>query len=269
MHHLYGAAQAWRRIILKPSELKICLRDFAKEYAKERGLPIDTSHSTAIIFLNLKDNFEPESFERIYNNKEWYERTQKKHPNVKDAFEMQSSNSSDALLMSIFCHPRISKWKGVSNALGVNVTNPIFGFKPYIPKTGGRFDSTEIDIALDEVFIEAKLTETDFTQKSAFIVEDYEGFLNVFHKNHLKLRGNKYENYQVIRNILAAIQYDKRHILLCDERRPDLARSYFETVNCIRDITIRKRFRVVFWQEIQRGCGVRLNEYLKIKYGIC
>jgi hypothetical protein len=38
------------------------------------------------------------------------------------------------------------------------------------------------------------------------------------------------QNYQVIRNLLAAIQHGRKHILMCDERRPDLALQISDTL---------------------------------------
>jgi hypothetical protein len=52
---------------------------------------------------------------------------------------------------------------------------------------------------------EAKLTETDFTQKTPSVVESYVDFETVFDKNILpRTQNGEYENYQLIRNILTA-----------------------------------------------------------------
>lgn len=64
------------------------------------------------------------------------------------------------------------------------------------------------------------------------------------------------------------MQHGKRHILICDERRPDLVRRYFETVACVRDVAIRRKCGVVFWQEIKAACGKELRDYLEEKYGM-
>jgi hypothetical protein len=60
-----------------------------------------------VIFRNLADNFHPESFANIVSHADWSSRTRKVHQNVPGVLEMQSSNSSDAVLMNIFCHPSI------------------------------------------------------------------------------------------------------------------------------------------------------------------
>ncbi len=94
---------------------------------------------------------------------------------------MQSSNSSDALLMSIFCHPEVASWKGVSNLLGCAVGSPEFGFLANVAKAGAAIEGTEIDMVLEDSFVEAKLTETDFTSKTKSEVEKYRDFATFFH----------------------------------------------------------------------------------------
>ncbi|MDY6839613.1 MAG: hypothetical protein SWH78_16745, partial [Thermodesulfobacteriota bacterium] len=92
---------------MNPDTLKQELRRCALVFSKRRGLLVDDSHSSAIIFRNIADNFHPESYTNITMHSDWNARTKKRHQNVPDAKEMQSSNSSDALLMNIFCHPSV------------------------------------------------------------------------------------------------------------------------------------------------------------------
>jgi hypothetical protein len=50
--------------------------------------------------------------------------------------ELDSSMSSDALLMNIFCYPGVTKRREVSLMLGTGVGDlPEFGFKPRVPLT--------------------------------------------------------------------------------------------------------------------------------------
>jgi hypothetical protein len=81
--------------------------------------------------------------------------------------ELDSANSSDALLMKIFCHPDV--FDGVTLApviaglLGVDATSrPRFGITPGVPLLNGGVDRTEIDLQLGSLFLEAKLTESNF-----------------------------------------------------------------------------------------------------------
>jgi len=244
------------------------LKRLAEAYALEKGLTINTSHQSAVIFEEIEDNFFPASFKSIQSHGKWPERLGKSHQTVPRVKEMQSSNSSDALLMSIFCHPKIDSWKGVRDLLGVSSIDPVFGDKPRVKKNGTKGDETEIDLTLEKVFVEAKLTESGFTEKEVFEVENYTELKSVFDTEALPRKSDCFANYQVIRNLLASIQLGNRHLLICDERRPDLVRSYFETVVCLRDGKHRKSCGVVFWQEISMVCGTDLKEYLAQRYGI-
>jgi len=253
---------------MKADALKVEIRKAALNYAHKRKLPVDESHASAVIFRNLSDNFHSESFKNIANNREWKHRTAKAHQNVANVLEMQSSNSSDALLMNIFCHPDIARWKGVGNLIDDTLDAIVFGFPGKVNLNGDQIDSTEIDMALKGLFCEAKLTEADFTHKAVDIVERYDGFHATFHAKDLPRVGGQYDNYQIIRNLLAAFQHNKKHILLCDERRLDLVRRYMQTVSCLKEMQDRKNCRVVFWQEIAGVCGASLRNWLEEKFGI-
>jgi len=98
---------------MNSESLKQEIRRAALSYAQKLDLPIDDSHASAVLFLNLADNFHPKSFANIMGHPDWQQRTTKRHQVVLGLLEMQSSNSSDALLMNIFCHPDICRWKGV------------------------------------------------------------------------------------------------------------------------------------------------------------
>jgi hypothetical protein len=80
-----------------------------------------------------------------------------------------------------------------------------------------------------------------------------------------------YLNYQLIRNILAAYQLKCRFILICDMRRPDLVKNFYQTIRCIKDehIDLRLSCDIIFWQDIAKKCGAELKFFLKEKYRIC
>jgi hypothetical protein len=253
---------------MRPQELRSVLRELALRYAKNQSLPVDASHSTAVLFKKPGDNLHLESFKNIQRHDAWLKRTEKAHQNVQGMLEMSSSNSSDALLMTVFCNPDIVRLKGLKDLLGVSTIVPTFGFKAAVKKNKGKDDATEIDMVLEGVFVEAKLTETDFKQKRASVVGSYDGFAEYFHRQSLARSGDLFDNYQIIRNLLAAIQHNRQHILLCDERRPDLVRRYMETVCCLRNVDDRKRCRVIFWQEVCSVCGKKLRGFLEQRYGL-
>ena len=247
--------------------LRESLTKKAIEYAKSNDMPYD-EYSSAIIFKNIEDNFYPLSFQNITKNDHFKDRLSKSHPNVKNALEMQSSNSSDALLMNIFCHPRINKWNGPKKLLSLEAINPIFGYKPGVLKNRNIKDDTEIDMVIGDIFFEAKLTETDFTKKHIMRVLEYNNLDTVFNLNLLTKKNNQIEGYQIIRNILAAYQCNKSHRLICDIRRGDLVREYYKIVNAIKIDELKLKMGVLFWQEIIRSCGANLKNFIKTKYGI-
>jgi hypothetical protein len=100
--------------------------------------------------------------------------------------ELDSSMSSDALLMNIFCAPGVADSAAVRNALGIEVeATPVFGWKARVPLSNGRFDRTEVDMRLGSLLIEAKLTEGDFQTREAPIVDAYRDFETVFDRELL------------------------------------------------------------------------------------
>ena len=258
---------------MNSNTLKKELKKYALAFADKRNLEVDKSHYSAVLFSHVKDCFHPESYENILNNENWKARTAKNHPKVPGKKEMQSSNSSDVLLMNIFCHPKIGKWAGVSKIIGFKPDKIEFGSPGAVRLRNEKADETEIDLSLTGCLCEAKLTEQDFTKKQAEKVEEYAELENIFHREALPRTVSDsdhadYDNYQIIRNLLAAIQHERKHILFCDERRPDLVRRYMETVSCLREVQHRMNCRVIFWQEIVSVCGDSLREWIEEKYGM-
>jgi hypothetical protein len=100
--------------------------------------------------------------------------------------ELDSSMSSDALLMNIFCTPGVAESPTVRDALGVDVQAvPVFGWKARVPLTNGRFDRTEVDMRFGDLLVEAKLTEVGFQTRAADIVEAYRDFDAAFDRDRL------------------------------------------------------------------------------------
>jgi hypothetical protein len=101
--------------------------------------------------------------------------------------ELDSSMSSDALLMNIFCTPGVAESSAIRSMLGVEAEDalPLFGWKARVPLSNGRFDRTEIDMRLGSLLLEAKLTEVGFQTRAAAIVEAYRDFDDVFDRDRL------------------------------------------------------------------------------------
>jgi len=112
--------------------------------------------------------------------------------------ELDSSMSSDALLMNIFCAPGVAEDRLVRDALGVEGdATPEFGWMARVPLKNGRFDRTEVDLRWGGLLVEAKLTEADFQTRAAAIVEGYRDFGDVFDKERLprvEIRASRRKN---------------------------------------------------------------------------
>src|SRR2546422_1995333 len=102
-------------------------------YAERLGLAMCESYGQppAICFLASNDgrshgNFLPESYQAILKNENWRRRLAKAHTQAKSSLprrdttwkELDSSNSSDALLMNVFCFPGALKERRLSSLLG-------------------------------------------------------------------------------------------------------------------------------------------------------
>ena len=190
----------------------------------------------SVIFERIESrqhgNFHPASYRNICANPDWARRLTKVHtasPKLLPAtagrrwMELDCANSSDALLMNIFCYRRSVGNHALSTMLGITPgLVPAFGIRPRIPLRNGRADRTEIDMKLGDLMVEAKLTETDFQTASAGMIERYRDFEEVFDPGELARSGDAIPCYQLIRGVLAAYSAGGSFCVFCDARRPDL-----------------------------------------------
>jgi hypothetical protein len=148
-------------------------------------------------------NFFDPAYAAILERHDWMRRFDKIHvqaarslpkPRLESARrwrELDSSMSSDALLMNIFCTPGVAESATVRDTLGIDEgAVPVFGWKARVPLKSGRpdrirVDRTEVDMRLGALLVEAKLTEGDFQTRSAAIVEAYRDFDEVFDRDLL------------------------------------------------------------------------------------
>ena len=261
---------------------ELCARNVS--YAAHEQVPHVTSYGEVPVVVyqtspcgKKHGNFISASYEAVLKRPEWRRRLAKVHSSADRALpksdcawkELDSSMSSDALLMNIFCYPGITKRKELSSILGTGVGDlPEFGFKPRIPLTSGFVERTEIDMKLGSVLFEAKLTEADFQTQNAAIVEGYRDLEEVFQVGELPRRGGKCVSYQLLRNVLAAHALDLAFCLLLDARRPDLIEDWYEILRCIRTSELRSRCKVLTWQGLAQFLPQRLRAFLDLKYGV-
>ena len=184
--------------------------------------------------------------------------------------ELDSCNSSDALLMNIFCHPHVPRSGKVCALLGVETgATPKFGYRAKVPLANGLCDRTEVDMQLGNLLIEAKLTETDFQRASKCELSKYRDFLDVFDNERLPQTETHYLSYQLLRNVLAAHALRCSFCVLLDARRPDLQEAWYAVMMCVKPVQLRTALRVLTWQELALVLPRKLQAFLGDKYGIC
>lgn len=142
-------------------------------------------------------NFHESAYTAIAARPEWMRRFDKIHAQGKSLpkpvldserrwRELDSSMSSDALLMNVFCTPGVMESSAMKGMLSIGECDaPVFGWKARVPLSTGRFDRTEVDMRWGDLLIESKLTESDFQCRDAAIVEAYRDFDAVFERELL------------------------------------------------------------------------------------
>jgi hypothetical protein len=277
-------------------------------------------------------NFHPASDLAISANPAWLRRLAKPHTASRRSparndwpwRELDAAVSSDARLMNIFCHPRVFNGRtlapAVANLLNVDRTaQPRFGLNPGVPlrtlrkgrsklpsESSGRTkvltDRTEIDLHLDNLFLEAKLTESNFQTAAPRLIERYRDLEAVFDSDRLprkilclpasrppvedysqleeltesltlssapsKSSRTVVEGYQLIRNVLAAYAADASFCVLCDARRRDLIEIWYSVLSAVHYPSFAWRLKLLTWQELASVLPGDLQEFLEAKYGI-
>jgi hypothetical protein len=261
-------------------------------------------------------NFFDAAYAAIVARPDWMRRFDKVHAQAARSLpkaerrwrELDSSMSSDALLMNVFCTPGVVESSAVQKMLGVDDRQvPAFGVRARVPLASGRFDRTEVDMQWDALLVEAKLTEFDFQTCEKRVVEAYRDFDEVFDRELLPLveipagrrkletefpeeysqeevlgdadcgrmivevprRGvSGYASYQLIRNVLAAYAQSASFCVIHDERRPDLREALFKVMSAVQSAEMRARLKVLTWQELSAVLPKELQAFLALKYGI-
>jgi len=222
-------------------------------------------------------NFHPSSYRAILDSPDWYARLQKRYTggrsiprrHDRDRSELDCANSSDALLMNIFCYPGLSNRAGLCRLLDIEQgSQPQFGFKPGIPMKNGRGERTEIDMSLGRLLVEAKLTESNFQIVSEKRLLRYPGIEETFDPSELPISNSKVQSYQLIRGVLAAQHLDRPFLVLSDSRRVDLHERWFDVIKAVRNCELRSRLILLTWQELCAVLPASLQLFLRANYGI-
>jgi hypothetical protein len=259
-------------------------------------------------------NFLDAAFTEIEAHPDWSRRFGKIHaqsrclPKMDRKWrELDSSMSSDALLMNVFCTPGVAGSVAVRRILGIDSDGlPGFGWKARVPFKSGRFDRTEVDMRWGDLLVEAKLTEADFQTCTVEKVEAYRDLETVFDRQLLpraclaierrkhaaefpeqysqleefapadsiflaparRATVQGYAGYQLIRNVLAAHATGASFCVIHDARRPDLREAWFQVMAAVKAWQMRVRLMVLTWQELASVLPDQLQQFLDCKYGI-
>jgi hypothetical protein len=274
-------AHGLSRAILLRRELSERNHAFARKYA----LPHHPSYGAVptIAYEPFEDgkrhgNFLDSSYRAILANPEWSRRLAKAHSQGRRSLpqndrgfwcELDSSNSSDALLMNVFCYPGTLRSCHLRSMLDVgDDVEAQFGVRARVPLIGGKQDATEVDMRIGSLLVEAKLTEADFQSKKKEFVERYRDLHEVFWLRMLPRRGDTYVSYQLIRNVLAAQATGSAFCVLVDARRPDLLEAWYDVLRAVKSAELRVRLKALTWQELARVLPPTLQKFLEEKYGI-
>jgi hypothetical protein len=333
----YPPQSAWSASLLR-RDLNARAHQFAheKKLRHEIAPGPDRDTDPLIIFgrsdLGPHANFHPASDRAISANPAWLRRLSKPHTSSRRSparndwpwRELDSAVSSDALLMNIFCHPRVFNGRTLAPAVAslLNVdrsAQPRFGVNPRVPlrttrkgrskpspELSGRAntltDRTEIDLRLDNHFLEAKLTESSFQTAPPRLIERYRDLESVFDPDRLPRKilyttashppvedysqleeptaslpasppasrssRTVIDAYQLIRNVLAAYAADASFCVLSDARRHDLIETWYTILSAVHHPTFTTRLKLLTWQELSTTLPQDLQQFLEAKYGI-
>ena len=226
-------------------------------------------------------NFVDASYRRILANPAWSRRLEKAHTAKRQARptgpneerrawrELDAATSSDALLMNIFCYPRLLAGAALPTLLGVERgLVPEFGYRPALKLERSLKDRTEIDMRLGSLLVEAKLTESGFQTAPLRLFERYPRCYDVFDRDALRCFDGKVDHYQLLRSILAADAEDAEFCLVIDAHRTDLIACWSVTLGAVRLYDLRPRLKLLTWQEIARTVSAPLRKFLGAQYDI-
>ncbi len=257
-------------------------------HAQKHGLlhEITTGRSPSVVFGEEENrrhgNFHPASYRAILADPLWRVRLDKAHTAGRRAQpradwhwrELDCAASSDALLMNLFCHPHLHRSGGGSSAaaalLGVSAqSRPRFGVHPRLARERNLTDTTEIDMELDGLLVEAKLTEQDFQTARPALLARFSGWDSVFDPFALPRTANgSYASYQLLRGVLAAHASGGSFCVFCDARRADLIAQWHGVLSAVASAALRCRLKLLTWQELAAALPTPLQRFLAEKYGI-
>lgn len=221
-------------------------------------------------------NFLAASYRRIRADALWRRRLQKSYTGAehlprrhdRSRGELECCNSSDALLMNIFCYPGVLRRPATCALLGISPgLRPDFGVRAALPMHRDEVDRTEWDMCLGDLVAEAKLTEATFGIASRERLLRYKGLEELFDLHALPWGSRGVAGYQLIRGALAAFRGESRYLLLLDARRTngrstDLRELWFQVLAALHSSAMRNRMVLLSWQELAATLPPRMQTFL-------
>lgn len=282
------------------------IHERAAQYAHRHRLLHALSHSAhpSVLFgvdvQGRHGNFLPESYRGICARPEWSARLEKPHTGSRRSRawadwswrELDCAASSAALLVNVFCYPGFIAAPSIQALLGITgEAEPVFGVRPRLRLAGDRKDTTEADMQLGDLLVEAKLTENGFQTAPPRLIERLSDMHRVFDverlpRTHLRpgdpawdegehslsatTRGTagNFAHYQLIRGVLAAHAGGSRFAVICDGRRADLQQAWLSVLAAVSHADLRWRLQLVTWQELAASVPTPMQMFLAEKYGI-
>lgn len=254
----------------------------ARNWQRGKTIPHEATYGgvPSVLFQEIEGrhgNFLDASYAAILAVPEWAVRLRKSYsadcrvPRQWDRkrCELDCANSSDALLMNVFCFPGVMSHIPLCALLGVERgLAPSFGYKPRVPIGEKLVDRTEVDMLLGTLMVEAKLTESGFQTAPLERVLRYRGFEELFDVEELEIKNGVVQSYQLIRGVVAASFGERSFAVLCDARRVDLIEKWFRVMRAVRSCELRSRLAILTWQEVAAVAPRELRRFLEAKYGI-
>lgn len=265
------------------SQLRHELNERNYRWAKRHALShaLTYGHPPCVIYApdehGRHGNFLDASYREMLRNPAWERRMQKVFTQGRRSLpaaerrwrELDSAHSSDALLMNIFCHPLTLETAAVRSLLGIDFScTAAFGVRVRVPFEDGNADRTEVDLALGDLLVEAKLTESNFQTAPHRLVRRYRDLDEVFDVDLLPATESSVFCYQLIRGTLAAFAQRASFCVLADARRPDLTELWYLVMRAVRPFELRHRLKLLTWQELAEALPAELQGFLAEKYGI-
>jgi hypothetical protein len=266
---------------ISSSDLRRDLSQRNIDLAEECEYELSYGIVPSVVYSRREDgthgNFHPASYRAICARPEWAARLNKGYtgsrwitrPWRRTRRELDCASSSDALLMNIFCYPRLLHRLPLCALLGIEPgLKPQFGVRPRVPLERSLVDRTEVDMRLGTLLVEAKLTEIGFQSAPRRLSHRYLELEQVFELADLPQTEDKVHSWQLIRSVFAAHATGGSFLLLLDGRRVDLIEQWFKILSAVHSYSFRSRLKLATWQELALTLPPSLAKFLDQKYGI-